>query len=246
LFCILRSNKNIRWLFLAGITVAFAYVVRPTNSLSVIFLSLFVLITYKKNTVLYVAGILLIFLPFIACNYHIYHHILSNYYLPKQLKVGGNSDLFNALLVNVISPARGLFFFSPVLLFSIWGIFILILSKEFSKLHVAILLIIVAHYYVISSISTPYAGWSFGPRYFCDMIPFFIYFFIISIQHLVAMNKGFMKSAISVLLLLLISVSFFVHYKGATHPATFMWNAEPNIDDHPERVWDWNDLQFMR
>jgi hypothetical protein len=26
-----------------------------------------------------------------------------------------------------------------------------------------------------------------------------------------------------------------------------LWNAIPNnIDQHPERLWDWTDLQFMR
>ena len=246
LLALLRAGNNAKWLFVAGLAVAYAYVVRPTNSLSVIFLSLFVLVTYRKKVLLYGAGVVVILVPFIVYNHHIYHHLLSNYYLPKQLKVGAGNYLFEALAANLISPARGLFIFSPVLIFSLVGAFILLRRKEFSKLHLAVLLIIISHYYIISSISTPFAGWSFGPRYFCDMIPFFIYFLIFFVQYLMAMNPGKVKSGVMVIFIALMGCSFFVHYKGATHPATFMWNAEPNIDEHPERVWDWSDLQFMR
>ncbi len=246
LLALLRANANVKWLFVAGLALAYAYVVRPTNSLSVIFLSLYVLIAYRKNVLLFAVGALLVFVPFIAYNYHIYHHLLSNYYLPHQLKVGANSYLTNALMANLFSPARGLFVFSPVLVFSLVAIFILVSKKEFSKLQFAVLVIILAHYYIISSISTPFAGWSFGPRYFSDMIPYFIFFLIFFIEYLVAMDRGVVKSGLSLLLVMLIGFSFFVHYKGATHRATFMWNAMPDINDHPERVWDWNDLQFMR
>jgi len=246
LLSLIRAKNNAKWLFVAGLAVAYAYVVRPTNSLSVIFFSLFVLIEHRKNMLWFGAGALLIFLPFIAYNYHIYHNLLSSYYLPKQLKVGENNYLANALMANLISPARGLFFFSPILIFSLAGIFTLIRNRRFSKLHFSVLLIIIFHYYIISSISTPFAGWSFGPRYFCDMIPYFIYFLIFFIQFLSGLNPGKLKSGIITVFVLFMGCSFFIHYKGATHPATFMWNAEPNIDDHPERVWDWTDLQFMR
>ena len=60
------------------------------------------------------------------------------------------------------------------------------------------------------------------------------------------MNPGKIKAGVVSVFIIFTGCSFFIHYKGATHPATFMWNAVPNIDEHPERVWDWNDLQFMR
>jgi hypothetical protein len=246
LLALLKSNAQIKWLFVAGLAIAYAYVIRPTNSLSVIFFSLYVLLVFRKNAWLFAAGALLVFIPFLAYNHHLYHHLLSNYYMPQQLKVGGNNYLINALMANLFSPARGLLVFSPVLVFSFFGIVVLLSQKEISKLHWAVLAIILAHYYIISSISTPFAGWSFGPRYFCDMIPYFIFFLIYFVQYLADMNNGIRKYGIIVLFGLTITTSFFIHYKGATHPSTFMWNASPDINDHPERIWDWNDLQFMR
>jgi hypothetical protein len=41
--------------------------------------------------------------------------------------------------------------------------------------------------------------------------------------------------------------SFLVHFNGATNPRTFAWNHQPvNVDEHPERLWDWRDPQFLR
>lgn len=41
--------------------------------------------------------------------------------------------------------------------------------------------------------------------------------------------------------------SLFVAVHGATSPAPGTWNAVPtNVDEHPERAWDWHDLQILR
>ena len=246
LYALLRSREKDKWLLVAGIAIAYAYVVRPTNSLAVIFFSAYVLFTYPKRIHVYVAGVVLVFVPFVLYNYHTYHHLLSPYYNPNLLKVGRNIRS-EALIGILFSPARGLFIFSPVLLFSLAGAFIAFLKKKFTLLDAAILLILLSHYYVIASITTPYAGFSFGPRYFCDMMPFFIYFLIYFIQYLMEMEKGIMKYALSLFLLLTLSASFFINCRGATRPSTFMWNEVPNnIDQHLERIWDWNDLQFLR
>jgi hypothetical protein len=56
----------------------------------------------------------------------------------------------------------------------------------------------------------------------------------------------FNLARIAILSLALI-VSILIHYKGATDFDTFMWNVKPNnIDRNPERVWDLEDLQFLR
>ncbi len=246
LYALLRAREMDRWLVVAGFAVAYAYVVRPTNSLAVIFFSAYVLFSYPRRMYVYVAGVVLVFVPFILYNYHIYHHLLSPYYNPNLLKVGRSLKL-EAFAGILFSPARGLFIFSPVLIFSIAGVLLLFVRRKFTLLDGAILLILLSHYYVIASITTPYAGFSFGPRYFCDMMPFFIYFLIYFIQYLMQMQRRPMKYALSFFLLVTLSASFFINYRGATRPSTFMWNEVPNtIDQHLERIWDWNDLQFMR
>ncbi len=247
LYSILRAKQNERWLFIAALAIAYSYVVRPTNSLAIIFFSLYVAITYPKRIPLFLSGLALILFPFVIYNLSVYHQILSPYYLPSTLKVGRSPYLMEALAGTLFSPGRGLFIFSSVFIFSIAGIIIRLFQKKFTLLDATILIVMLLHYYVISSIATPYGGWSFGPRYFTDIVPFFIYFIIYFIQYLFEMKRGVLKISFLFLFLITTSLSFFIHYKGATHPETFFdWNAVGNVEEHHERVWSWNDLQFLR
>ena len=42
-------------------------------------------------------------------------------------------------------------------------------------------------------------------------------------------------------------ISVFIHARGALTYDTWDWNSIPsNIDEHPARLWDWHDVQFLR
>ena len=42
-------------------------------------------------------------------------------------------------------------------------------------------------------------------------------------------------------------ISAFIHYRSANSWEVFDWNSKPvNVDAKPERVWDWQDIQFLR
>jgi hypothetical protein len=57
--------------------------------------------------------------------------VLPPYYLPgTAVTVGDNSTFGEALLGNLISPARGLFVFSPVLIFAIGGFWLAMRTRE--------------------------------------------------------------------------------------------------------------------
>src|SRR5258707_1718986 len=45
---------------------------------------------------------------------------------------------------------------------------------------------------------------------------------------------------------LLLIVSLLINTAGATERATWFWNVKPlPIDEHPERLWDWRQPQFL-
>ena len=45
---------------------------------------------------------------------------------------------------------------------------------------------------------------------------------------------------------LLLLLSMFINALGATAHATWLWNGRPKeIDNHPERLWDWRQPQFL-
>ncbi len=55
------------------------------------------------------------------------------------------------------------------------------------------------------------------------------------------------KCSIYVAFIALACFSFFVHFRGAYAEETYFWNVHPeNVDRVPSRIWDWDDLQFLR
>lgn len=244
LYILLRAKEKPSLIQFASIPLMFSCVIRPTNILSLVFIAIYVFFQYRHYILKFFLWSLPIAIPFFFFNVSLYHTLLPGYYLPN--RIGGSSRFFEALVGNLISPARGLFVFSPVLLLSLWGIVVKIRRRQFEKLDFTLLGIIILHWIVISSHPNWWGGWSIGPRYFSEMTPYFIYF-LLPVLATIPGLKGFKKVCMVSFLCILMFLSGFIHYKSSRHVAVWHWNKKPvNIDDNPERLWDWKDLQFLR
>ena len=313
--------KSRPWLIqFVSLPLVFSYVIRPTNSISIFLLTVFVLIQYEKYFLRYLIWAMVIVVPFLLYNFSVYHYFLSPYYLPQ--RIGQTPHFWEALAGNLISPSRGLFIFSPILLFSIYGVILKIKNKhlrrimddktekenslvmigllfvligvfcnewtltalfsqdgviafsnriliwffdlfliitgvifirkkpfkiKFDKLDYFLFGIIFLHLLSISSFKFWWGGNSFGPRYFSDMIPYLIYFLIPAVGG-ISRLKGIKKTILASILFCFITISFFIHYRGATSWDIFLlWHSTPvSVSGNPERLWDWHDLQFLR
>jgi hypothetical protein len=227
-----------------GLPLVFSFIVRPTNSISIGLLTLFILLEHRRYFIRYLTWSFLLALPFFLYNFSVYHSILSPYYLPQ--RAGSFQNFLPALAGHLLSPSRGLFIFSPVLLFSICGLFWKAGKKALERLDVFILAIIVLHWLTISSFAHWWAGHSYGPRFFADVIPYLIYLLIPGVAGLSAL-KGLKKRICAAVFVLLMAMSFLIHMRGATTQAVYEWNYRPvSVDKAPERIWDWHDPQFLR
>jgi hypothetical protein len=228
----------------AALPLAFSYVIRPTNSLSIAVLTVLVLLRYRHFFLQYLAWAALVAIPFLAFNWSVYHSLLPSYYDVQRL--GTNPHFREALAGNLISPARGLFVFSPVLLLAFLGFAIKWKERALDGLDVCLPLVIVLHWLAISSYTHWWGGYSYGPRLFTDMIPYFVFLLIPVVGKLAGPVTGRMLALASVLVVLT-AISFFMHFNGAFRDTTSFWNYRPEIvDRHTERLWDWNDPQFLR
>jgi hypothetical protein len=240
--------KDRPWLIqFASIPLALSYIVRPTNSVSIVFLTLFVFLRYRPYFLRYLFWAVMIAIPFLSFNVSVYHTLLPYYYV-RPIKLGSNPDFLEALTGNLISPSRGLFIFSPILLFSFYGVMLKVKKKQSSLLDYLLLGIFFLHWIAISSFNL--LGWgagtSFGPRLFCDMIPYFMYFLIPAVEE-IFQSKNPRRKVLIAIFFCFVALSFFVHYRGATHWDTYLWNITPiDIGLKPERLWDWRDIQFLR
>jgi hypothetical protein len=241
----------------AALPLAFSYLVRPTNSISIAIISLYVLIEYRGYFIAYLAWAATIAIPFLAFNLSVYDDILSPYYRlspyyqPDRISL---DRFFEALAGNLIAPSRGLLVYTPVFLLSIYGIFLKLWHKRFIRLDYYIVAIIVLHWVSISLFPLWWGGHAFGPRYMSDIIPYLMYFLIAAVaiftgrrlepgQHLQRVGRW----ALAGVFYAFVAAGFFIHYRGANDFDVIKWNVDPsNIDQEPGRVWELDDIQFLR
>lgn len=244
LYLILLSKDNPKVIQYSALPLAFSYVIRPTNSISYAILTMLVFLSFRKYFIRYLLWSAVIFVPFVLYNVNIYGALLSPYYMPERLGYG--ATFLEALAGNLISPARGLFIFSPIFLASVVGIGLRITKREMKKIDYFLILIIFFHWISISSFPHWWGGFSYGPRFFSDMIPFLIYFMLPTFESISSLKTP-PKVALICLLAVFISISAMIHYQGATDFATSDWNGNPeSVDEHPERIWNWLDPSFLR
>ena len=230
----------------ASIPLALSFIMRPTAAIPIAVFSAYVLICYRPLFVRFMLWGICIAVPWIAFNIWTWGMVVPPYYLPgKGVPVGDNSTFGEALLGNLISPARGLFVFSPVLIFAISGFWLAMRTREGRSLHIAFGFVIALHWILVSHFLNWWGGHSFGPRFMSDVLPFLTYFLAFPLQWCLSAYSP-QRTVIAVCIAGLAAVSIFIHAQGALRFAPHQWNADPDIDTHPARLWDWNDLQFVR
>ncbi len=99
---------------------------------------------------------------------------------------------------------------------------------------------------VISSFPHWWAGHSFGPRSFTDMTPYLVWLLVPVVEWLAA-ERTKARPAVLAAMVVCTAFSAVVHFRGATDMAVHLWYPQPlDVDQHPERLWDWKDLMFFR
>src|SRR6202795_3142869 len=112
-----------------------SYLIRPIAIVSIAVLSTYVLLFYRAWFVRYMCWAMLFAIPWIAYNFTIYHQPVSPYYHREAFTVF--TRFGEGLLGNLFSPSRGLFVFSPVLLFALSGFVVALRDREQRPLNLA-------------------------------------------------------------------------------------------------------------
>lgn len=229
-----------------AIVLAFSFLIRPTNSFSILLFTIGIFLRYRKYLLSFCLWSLLVALPFVLYNLHIYHTFLPSYYVRGD-QLALTRFLLEGLAGTLFSPSRGLFIFSPVLLFALYGIYLRLKNRQRSFLDCGLVVALILHWLISSAHPHWWGGHSYGPRYFTEMITYFLYFLIPAMLHL-AKQTGKKRILLFILLGSTIVVSGFIHYRGANSQEVYEWNGGPpaDIDNLPQRVWDWSDIQFLR
>jgi len=235
-FVLTRPGQSGKTALLAGFLAALAFTFRPTNALTILACAGYFLATRPKWLGPFALGGLVVAVPFCLYNLSVFDALVPPYYRPQRLEPG-EGHFLQALVGNLVSPGRGLFVYTPMLLFCFFA-----RPKGVERAFAAVA---VAHWLVISAFPHWWGGHCFGPRLFTDVLPYFAFFLFQPIELLRAnfqQRRGWAAA-----LAITAGLSLWIHTRGATSPATHGWNDTPtNVDQAPERLWDWRDLAFLR
>jgi hypothetical protein len=227
------------WYPAAGLLLAAAFAVRPSNAISCVLLALYVAIHHRRQLLRFLLGAAPVAILFFG-----YQLIVRHSLIPLYLTAPKNSNPFwEGMAMNFFSPSRGLFVFTPVFLFAMAGMVIACKKRWCGALSPYLIAIAILHTLVIAVI---WPGHCYGPRYFADLTHLLMFFLLPAILWWQA-SAAPLRRALAAGFLMLAGWGVFVHGHGATSIAANQWSALPvNVDEARERVWNWRDPQFLR
>jgi hypothetical protein len=229
--------------------LAWMYFVRPTFSIHILAISVYLFIYYRRlflpvaiTGALWLAG-------FVLYSWIHFRELLPSYYRASRLQF---SSFWVALAGNLISPARGLLVYVPIILFVAFMLLRYRRQMSHKRLLWVSLAVIAGHLAIVSSFPHWWGGHSFGPRFTTGLVPWFVLLGVLGASAMLKWREE--REAISRVAwhtqlacgVLLLLMSGFINTRGATSHATWLWNMRPaEIDQHPERLWDWRQPQFL-
>ncbi len=242
LLLLTAQNERIRWL--AALPLAMAYVTRPTYAIHILLISSYVFAYERKSFIRFVLLGLGVAVLFVFFSVRVYGHYLPPYYSQGRIQF---HTFFQALAANVISPNRGLFIFTPIFLGSVYGMYRAFrFPAGVSPLFRLFSIMAIAHWMIVSTSRNWWAGATVGPRYFCDVLPILILLLLPAWEGVRERSPGGQRILYGVFGLL-VAWSLFVQYRSVTSMELIRWNSFPvGIKQHPERMWDWKDMQILR
>lgn len=233
-----------------GFVLALGFYVRPTNAVVVAVIALLYSIRLRLPPLWPLLGAAPVMAFFAAINWFVYGQMVAPYFRVSVpgISTGSIHSLFlhdllgQAILANLISPARGLFVFMPFLLFllvpGVWKAPMFGLWQRQRPWFVAIFAL---QLLVVSGYADWVGGFSYGPRYLSDVLPFLLYLWM-PVWGWVGrdwLRWGALSAALA--------VSVFIHHRGATRIEVHRWNEFPvSVNKDRGRIWDWKDAPFLR
>ena len=146
----------------------------------------------------------------------------------------------------LISPARGLFVFSPVLLFCFYGTARALRPSRavaHRPFYIFCLLTALGLAGTVACWKMWWGGWCFGPRLMCDLLPFAGMLLLPALE---AMNEngGRRGGGLAAVFALSLLLSAAIQAEGVYSQAK-EWDRHADIDNNPSRVWDFPDTPLL-
>lgn len=234
-FCLWRGGKFAAY---AALPLAFGFVVRPTLLPALALFGVVLLWRDWRKFPLYALLTALILGAFSVHSQSLSGAPLPIYYTGLAKSEAAHSYL--PFLGTLVSPNCGLFVYCPILLLSFVGLLASWRRREI--FYLAAGLVCLAEWIIASGNPLWWGGHSYGPRLLCEMIPFAVLLLIPAWEMI---ERSAWHRPALIFGLLACAWGIFVQTQALANPWVYGWSAEPNIDFHQERLWDWRDWQIF-
>jgi hypothetical protein len=165
----IKKNTAGKIYFLFGLLVGILALIRTQELIYGLVISLWILFNYNfKSLFFFITGLLFGFMPQLIVNFLFFGTLRSPYFLFGERFYWLKPKIISAL----ISPNNGLFYSSPILIFSVLGWLISLKKNWLSKFS---FLLFLAELYLVSCWSSGWAGVAFGGRMFISLMPIFAF-----------------------------------------------------------------------
>jgi hypothetical protein len=234
--------------YLLGSLLAWAYFVRPTNSVHALVAWAYVAVAHRPLLARVSATGAVWGLAFVGYSYATFGTPLPSYFQPRHLTGG---SVIEAVLGNLASPSRGLLFYVPVVplaLVLLWRYWPFVRERRLALLGVAG---IAAQFVPVALFPIWWGGYSYGPRLLTGLVPWALLVGVLATR--ARLDAAAERGPTSrhhrlepVVVALVCAWSVFVNGRGAWSADAGRWNVDPvDVDAFPSRVWDWRDPQFL-
>ena len=236
---------------LLATVLSWTYFVRPTNSLFILGITVYLLFFRRAQFVAYAATGAAWGAAFVAYSWTHFGKLLPSYYQTNRLET---TQFWEALAGNLFSPSRGVFVYVPVSLFVMFLVARSWQQQPYRRLVWLTVGVSTCHLLAVSCFVPWHGGGCYGPRYTTELVPWFVLLAVLGTRATLSSReaqeelpradapwKGLLAAGGTLLLL-----SVWINGRGANEIVTRQWNQHPvDVDVVPARVWDWRYPQIL-
>ncbi len=216
---------------LAGLSFGFSTIARPTNLLSFVAFGAYVLVSSKskvKDTIKYLAFGAIPLLLELGLETIVYGSIFNTGYATHNK---WTANIFEGFLGIWLSPSKGLLVTSPVIIFSLYGMFKTFKQHGKDKLMTVLFWTIILHTAIMGKWYNWFGGFSWGARMASDVLPYIVFMIIPFFESKWAKIKGFI-----IVYGILLALSITYHFAGLI----FFDGVWHTIYDGKKDFWLWS------
>jgi hypothetical protein len=239
---------------IAGVCIAGSVTMRPTNAVALVLVTILVFWkAQRRAAATYAIGVAAVFIPWTLITYHYYGTPLQPY--DQASKLGLPSTFFESLAAQLISPSRGLFIFSPIVLVASAGLALAKRRRQISPLEALSSAAIPCYLVAIALFPVWWAGTSFGPRFMTETLPFFFVLALPFVDWIMAWRaerpraRPIIYRVAIICSVVALAFSVLVNAQGGLLRSSICWNLKTptvaSVDTDPGRVWSWSNPQFV-